>query len=109
MTSAPKGGGGVSGKADEGRELSKGGCVNLRTRGGRGSKNPNILRTSLMEATFMISSPPPSDSPDPLDVGRPPRRGRHEGDGSVRHCRDRGADEEERAEIQTGANVQVFI
>ena len=29
MTSAPRGGGGVSGKADEVRELSKGGCVNL--------------------------------------------------------------------------------
>ena len=33
-----KGGRGVSGKADEGRELSKGGCVNLRTRGGEGVK-----------------------------------------------------------------------
>ena len=38
MTSAPKGGGGVSGKADKGRELSKGGCVNLRTRGDGGQK-----------------------------------------------------------------------
>ena len=38
MTSAPMGGRGVSGKADEGRELSKGGCVNLRTRGGGGQK-----------------------------------------------------------------------
>ena len=37
---------GGSGKADEVRELSKGGCVNLRTRGGRGSKNLEILRTS---------------------------------------------------------------
>ena len=41
MTSAPRGGGGVSGKADEGRELSKGGCVNLRTgrEGVKKSKN----------------------------------------------------------------------
>ena len=54
MTSAPRGGGGVSGKADEVRELSKGGCVNFRTsKGGRGSKNPKILRTSLMEAPLV--------------------------------------------------------
>ena len=34
MTSAPRGEArGVSGKADEVKELSKGGCVNLRTRG----------------------------------------------------------------------------
>ena len=33
-----KGGGGVGEKADKGRELSKGGCVNLQTRGGGGQK-----------------------------------------------------------------------
>ena len=47
MTFAPRGGGG--GKVDEVRELSKGGCVNLQTRG-EGVKNPKFLRTSLMEA-----------------------------------------------------------
>ena len=31
-------------------ELSKGGCMNLRTRGEGGLKNPKILRTYLMEA-----------------------------------------------------------
>ena len=44
-----------------------------------------------------------TDSADPLDVGRL-RRGSLKGDGSVGDC-----DEEERAKIQTGANVQVFI
>ena len=49
-TSTPRGGGGVGPKADIRLEISKGGCVNLRTRGGRGSKNPKFLRTYLMEA-----------------------------------------------------------
>ena len=49
-TSAPRGGGGVCPKADIVLEISKGGCVILRTRGGRGSKNPKFLRTYLMEA-----------------------------------------------------------
>ena len=52
MTSALRGPGrGVPSKADIVRNLSKGGCVNLQTRG-RGSKNPKILRTSYMEAPF---------------------------------------------------------
>ena len=37
-----KGGRGVSGKADEGRELSKGGCVNLQTRGEGVKKSENF-------------------------------------------------------------------
>ena len=44
MTSALRGEG-VPSKADIVGNLSKGGCVNLRT-GGEGSKNPKILRTS---------------------------------------------------------------
>ena len=40
--------GGVCPKADVVVRLSKGGCVNVRTRGGL--KNPKILQTSLMEA-----------------------------------------------------------
>ena len=40
---------GVPAKADRVSDLSKGGCVNLRTRGG-GVKNPKMLRTSYMEA-----------------------------------------------------------
>ena len=39
MTSTLRGEGGVSPKADIVLELSKGGCVNLRTRG-RGVQNP---------------------------------------------------------------------
>ena len=42
MTSVPRGGGGVSGKADKVRELSKGGCVNLRTRGKGVKKSKNF-------------------------------------------------------------------
>ena len=37
-------------KADIVLELSKGGCVNLRTRREGGLKNQKILRTCLMEA-----------------------------------------------------------
>ena len=51
MTSALRGEG-VPSKTDIVSNLSKGGCVNLQT-GGRGSKNPKILRTSLMEAPFL--------------------------------------------------------
>ena len=43
MTSALEGGGGP-GKADKVREFSKGGCVKVRTRGGRGSKIRQICR-----------------------------------------------------------------
>ena len=50
-----EGGGGVSPKADIVLELSKGGCVNLRTRGGGCSKNPKFWRTSLMEAPLRIT------------------------------------------------------
>lgn len=58
---------------------------------------------------MILSSPLslPSDRPDPLVVRRR-RRGSHKGDGSVR-LRSDDDDEEERAEIQSGANVQVFI
>ena len=49
-----------------------------------------------------------TDSADPLVVGRP-RRGSHDGDGSVGGLCRGDYDEEERAKIQTGANVQVFI
>ena len=42
---------GVPSKADVVSNLSKGGCVNLRTRGEReGYKNPKFFRTSQMEA-----------------------------------------------------------
>ena len=47
MTSALRGEG-VPSKADIVSNLSKGGCVNLQTRGV--SKNPKLLRTSYMEA-----------------------------------------------------------
>ena len=46
MMSAQRGEGGVPSKADIVIKLSKGGCVNLRTRGV--SKNPKILRTSYV-------------------------------------------------------------
>ena len=49
-TSTLRGGGGVCPKADIVLELSKGGCVNLWTRGEGGPKKPKILRTYLMEA-----------------------------------------------------------
>ena len=39
MTSALRGGGGVDPKADRVIQLSKGGCVNLRTRGVQKSQN----------------------------------------------------------------------
>ena len=57
---------------------------------------------------MILSSPLslPSDRPDLLVVRRR-RRGSHKGDGSVRLRSD--DDKEERAEIQSGANVQVFI
>ena len=42
MTSALRGGGGVGPKADRVIQLSKGGCVNLRTRGGGGTKIPKF-------------------------------------------------------------------
>ena len=58
--------------------------------------------------SFSRHSRPSTDSADPLDVGRP-RRGSLKGDGSVGGPRRGGDDEEERAKIQTGANVQVFI
>ena len=45
-----EGEGGVGPNADVRVRLSKRGCVNLRTRGGRGSKKPKNLRTYLMEA-----------------------------------------------------------
>ena len=51
---------------------------------------------------------PSTDSADPLVVGRP-RRGSLNGDGSVGGLCRGDYDEEERAKIQTGANVQVFI
>ena len=47
MTSALRG---VPSKADIVNNLSEGGCVNLQTRRGRGSKKPKILQTSLMGA-----------------------------------------------------------
>ena len=46
-----EGGRGVPSKAYIVSNLSKGGCMNLR-KGGRGSKNPKILRTSYMEAPY---------------------------------------------------------
>ena len=46
MTSALRLGGGIPSKADKVIKLIKGGCVNLRTRGG--SKNPKILRMSCV-------------------------------------------------------------
>ena len=42
---ALRGRGGVGPNADVVLRLSKRGCVNLRTRGGRGSKKPKNLRT----------------------------------------------------------------
>ena len=42
MTSAPRGEGGFSEKADEVRELSKGSCVNLQTRGEGVKKSENF-------------------------------------------------------------------
>ena len=45
-----EGGRGVCPKVDIELEITKGGCVILRTRG-RGSKNPKFLRMYLMEAT----------------------------------------------------------
>ena len=50
MTSALRGEEGVPSKADIVSILSKGGCVNLQTRGERGSKDPKFWRTSLLEA-----------------------------------------------------------
>ena len=44
---------GVYPKAEIVLELSKGGCMNLRTRG-RGSENPKFLRMYLMEATWAL-------------------------------------------------------
>ena len=44
-----EGGKGVPSKADMVRNLSKGGCVNLQTRG-EGSKDMNMLRTSYIDA-----------------------------------------------------------
>ena len=41
-TSTPRGGGGVGPKADIRLEISKGGCVNLRTRRGGGPKTRNF-------------------------------------------------------------------
>ena len=50
-----EGGGGVPSKADLVSNISKGGCMNLRTGGGKGSKNPKFWRTSLMEAPKVSS------------------------------------------------------
>ena len=51
--------GGGTPKADAVRKLSKGGCVKIQTRGGRGSKNPKILQTS-----YVLYMPPLAHSAD---------------------------------------------
>ena len=45
-------GGGIGPKADTVIKLSKGGCVNLRTRGRGVSKNPKNLRTSYVYGPY---------------------------------------------------------
>ena len=52
MTSALRGEG-VPSKADIVSNLSKGGCVNLRTRGRRGSKNPKIFADVINGSPLM--------------------------------------------------------
>ena len=46
MTSTLERGEGGTGKVDKEREASKGGCLKMQTRGGRGSKSLIILRMS---------------------------------------------------------------
>ena len=52
MTSALRGGGGVGPKADRVIQLSKGGCVNLRTRGGGGTKIPKFCGRHMCMAPW---------------------------------------------------------
>ena len=56
MTSALRGEGGVSPKEDVVREVEFNSTVDqsqMRTRGGRGSKNPKKLRTSYMDGPLV--------------------------------------------------------
>ena len=58
--SALRGGGGGGGegtlKADMVIRLSRGGCVNLRSRGGGGQKSRKILRTSFIDSSLASDS-----------------------------------------------------